>query len=420
MISKYSIRSRWKRDRFFPLGFLLISFSFFFIYDMFAITPTFNIILWILTVFFLFKRKIERPKPLKILFIMLTFLVFMNIRKIDVIRSNLYNYTSLIFVSCALLLIHSKDIELSSYRIILIPCAIYIAIRCLYLLKPELFLIYMEKISSKLQTFSNRMLVEGYGIPITLNISLTEYYLFLGFNYLLISIFKKVKAKDNLSMKEIFGVLVLVWALFSLKRRTAVVAFLVTVFIFFFTVFSKRGKGLYMVLLAGTSCGLASVLYIFWRNNVHLDNRILNTVIALAEGNDISTGRFALYKKAIEVFQNHMFLGVGWNGFSQYSKTIDSNVSNVHNLILQLLCETGLIITCIIILLLFIFTCSALFYFKRASFIHKPYLLFTLNSLIFFFVASMFDNVIYTPNGWLTILIAILPLIKVESEIGSN
>lgn len=420
MILKYITCGSLKKDRFFPLGFLLMSFSFFFLYDMFAVTPTFNIILWALTVFFLFRRKMERPKPIKILFLILIFLVFLNIRKMEMIKNNLYNYTSLIIVGCTLLMIHSKEIHLSSYRILLIPCIIYVAVRCLYLFDSELFLSYLEIISPRLQIFSNRMIVEGYGVPITLNISLTEYYLFFGFNYLLISCYKKVMDKQNISIKEILGILILIWAIFSLKRRTAVVAFLVTILMFFFFILSKKGKGLYMILLAGFSCGIALTLYIFLRNHVRLDNRIWNTVISLAEGNDVSTGRFALYRKAIEVFQNHMVSGIGWNGFSQYSITIDPNVSNVHNLILQLLCETGLIITSIIILLLSIFFYFTLLYLKRADSIHKPYLLFTFNCLIFFFTASMFDNVIYTPNGWITILIGILPLIKVESEMGRN
>ena len=53
---------------------------------------------------------------------------------------------------------------------------------------------------------------------------------------------------------------------------------------------------------------------------------------------DISNGRYELYNAAIEYFKNNPILGLGWEQFrNHYIRYMD-----VHNIYLQLLCETGI------------------------------------------------------------------------------
>lgn len=62
-------------------------------------------------------------------------------------------------------------------------------------------------------------------------------------------------------------------------------------------------------------------------------DRITNT------GGDITNGRSIYYKEAFELFKEHPLFGIGWEGFRYTYK----RYTDVHNIYLQLLCETGLI-----------------------------------------------------------------------------
>lgn len=69
---------------------------------------------------------------------------------------------------------------------------------------------------------------------------------------------------------------------------------------------------------------------------------------SLGSTEDISTGRFDLYQEAIDLFLAHPLLGVGWSGFRFYYSTAVMGYDtfgtfDVHNIYLQVLCETGLV-----------------------------------------------------------------------------
>ncbi len=61
---------------------------------------------------------------------------------------------------------------------------------------------------------------------------------------------------------------------------------------------------------------------------------------------DIATaGRYSTYKEAWQYFLNHPIRGIGWNKFSEinYNVYLGTNLTNVHNIYIQLLCDAGII-----------------------------------------------------------------------------
>nr|WP_300912642.1 O-antigen ligase family protein [uncultured Acetatifactor sp.] len=67
--------------------------------------------------------------------------------------------------------------------------------------------------------------------------------------------------------------------------------------------------------------------------------RVLNRFSGLFSGKDISNGRFHFWLVAIKLFFSHPLRGIGWEKYMDVAKIYH----NVHNVYLQLLCETGII-----------------------------------------------------------------------------
>ena len=73
--------------------------------------------------------------------------------------------------------------------------------------------------------------------------------------------------------------------------------------------------------------------------------RTFASIQSLFSGGDASSGRTGLYKHAISLFMQHPFFGIGWGN---YRNTVVGVVTqetpfDVHNIYLQLLCETGIV-----------------------------------------------------------------------------
>ena len=78
---------------------------------------------------------------------------------------------------------------------------------------------------------------------------------------------------------------------------------------------------------------------------IPLIKRFMETVNGVIAGDDVSSLRLPLYRWAITLFKQHPFLGIGWG---EYRSTVAGVVSfkkalDVHNIYLQLLCETGIV-----------------------------------------------------------------------------
>lgn len=76
-------------------------------------------------------------------------------------------------------------------------------------------------------------------------------------------------------------------------------------------------------------------------------SNLLVRIVEMGNSDDISTGRFYLYRIAWKMFRNNPILGMGWGSFLE--AMIGTTFQAVHNDYIQLLAETGIIGTIIFI-----------------------------------------------------------------------
>lgn len=139
-----------------------------------------------------------------------------------------------------------------------------------------------------------------------------------------------------------------------------------------------------------------AVLYLITQiySSSYLSLKIREGFNQLIEGRDFSSGRIYLYRNAWSEFIHHPFFGIGWSRFSpQYGNL-------VHNIYLQLLCETGMIG-----FVLFIFPALHM-YFRSCKLILRlnregsdkdlfNYMIFSLYIQSEFLFISLFENNLY-------------------------
>lgn len=143
-------------------------------------------------------------------------------------------------------------------------------------------------------------------------------------------------------------------------------------------------------------------------------NRIMGNA-----GGDFSTGRLDRWKTALQIFSDHPFLGVGWGGYTHYlsgsyTANIDNNMyGSVHNCLLQLLCETGIIGTSLILapyLLILIKTYKHNYRLRKNHYTNicqSRCTVFSLSIQFFFFFLFFIDPVFYNQYFWIVYMIAV-------------
>lgn len=130
-------------------------------------------------------------------------------------------------------------------------------------------------------------------------------------------------------------------ALFLTGKRGHIVFALAAAFAgyYFYTIDNKRTRLFKIVgILLGFSC-LAVLLFILFPA---ASNFIVRFQESIDAGN-ISNNRFMFWGLAWKLFQENIFLGIGWGQFQVQSTNILLYTAHVHNTYIQLLCETGLI-----------------------------------------------------------------------------
>lgn len=192
----------------------------------------------------------------------------------------------------------------------------------------------------------------GYGIPVGGSLTLADYIMMLAlittFNEIVSGVAKKEKIKN--------AVLVLFYLLAILAegRRGELLA---CVFAMFFIFMISRSKKDFM-LKAGIILLVLLILYLSFNALLAAfgDNELLYRYTASIQGaekgQDVTSGRSALWKEAIRLFRENPIFGVGFGGFansisSSFRAIHGEDVMDVHNCFLQFLCETGIVGTVI-------------------------------------------------------------------------
>ncbi len=135
--------------------------------------------------------------------------------------------------------------------------------------------------------------------------------------------------------------------------------------------------------------------------------RIVESIEGLRAGDDITSARSNLWKWAIRLFKENPIFGIGWG---DYRTTVIGNVTferelDAHNIYLQLLCETGIIGTLVIVSMFVFFWIATKNAYKRSLMSNdenfaawRPVLLFSLLFQTFFLLYGFSGNPLYDQN----------------------
>lgn len=207
-------------------------------------------------------------------------------------------------------------------------------------------------------------------------------------------IFNKIKFnyKDCIMVFMIFICLMI-----TSKRGPFIFAFFTSLFLFCHDENNKFNKKRLLIICIGLLFFMGTLIYIF----PYLDKdvglgRLMNTVLNISNSDmNITSGRSNLSNFALNIFYDHKLLGVGWGQFSKlYFLSTYRNVLNVHNVYIQLLCETGIfgtifILSPFLISLVLLMKDTTLILFKRGA------LFILIFNLFYMFSGCLFDMPLY-------------------------
>ncbi len=287
---------------------------------------------------------------------------------------------------------------------------------------PEQVMWVASRTLSKVSTLYNiRLASEGYGFSFSNDVGYTAHMIALGLALVWFSITEK-NLKSHLPM-----LLLLAFGLIAMQRRSELLTCLVTLVavtaVKWVQMKDKRQIGrsaknmalpvLCIVLSFCLYTGTTSGSRFDYRNYLSadgsqtstetdtlLDDELLEDMEGSNEGmgdldmEKLGNGRVALWKLAVRGFLEKPVFGHGWRYFKQLAPLSGStNVSNAHNVYLQLLCETG-VVGFAIVGTIFVWL-LVLIVQKLASAGEKWYYLLGLYMLVAMMVQGLMDNSLY-------------------------
>lgn len=196
---------------------------------------------------------------------------------------------------------------------------------------------------------------QGYSIGITANYGYNAIYLsyalILCSSYILTS---KEKTQKNKIKYWILEILIGIAILLSGKRGMLIYS-IFSVIVLFFIMYSNNLKKLIRKVL-----GILTILFFSGSVATFFIPAFEKTIIRIVNvfnGKDVAmANRYILWDLAWNIFLENKWLGIGWGGYSELYDTYgiarlinERDGLNAHNVFLQLLCETGIIGTFVVL-----------------------------------------------------------------------
>ena len=400
----------------FQMVIMSICFSFFFFIADFSINVT--ILVVVLTgieLALLVFNNIQGRITFSILHIsvfIVALTVLLNVRGSIYIKDQPFYLFSLILMSFVIIFIrpgiHARLVVLKLLLFSsMIVCAVVIASRFI----PKAYDLILRIVSETSKEYSEGLLQQGYSGAVGGEIGRTAQYIVVGIPVLLGRFWNR--------KRKIYFVLCAFWfvVLLFVGRRSELLA---AVFAFLFVSFCKVTKKkktifiicfVFVLLLCGILAFLIDAEIVQYAGN----SRIINSFFSLVKGADISNGRSQLYKKAIDLFLQNPLFGIGWGNFRLYSTSILTNVTNVHNMYLQSLCEVGIVGT----IVLFTAVSCIIREIYRCYSLHKndsvvEIVTFPMFMTVYLLFIGLFDNAVYHDEFWLLESIIIFCSYQIE------
>lgn len=201
------------------------------------------------------------------------------------------------------------------------------------------------------QELAKRYFFRGYSISFG-GVAYTSYIIIFGLIVLLAyTIYGDFEKKEKWTLYTMIAVLTL--TLFLLGRRGELLAFVLALIIYY--IFrAKEGLKLKRTAIVISVLFTIFVLVVIMLPlllKIKFLHRYTMTLNALLNGANITggvtSGRAELYEKAFTLFKENKLFGVGWGSFAKHGYLVlgkpAGTIRNVHNIVLQLLAETGLV-----------------------------------------------------------------------------
>lgn len=143
------------------------------------------------------------------------------------------------------------------------------------------------------------------------------------------------------------------------------------------------------------------ISYPIWSKMSSLE-RIVSFVEGFGQGQDINglmSGRIVIYTRAIELWSNNRFIGIGWENFRNLGAYGGSEYTtwfkgfDVHNCYLQILCESGIIGLCLFTVLFSITIYGLIIILRKVNFEEVK---FSSAYFFFFWLLAFSEPCLYT------------------------
>lgn len=250
---------------------------------------------------------------------------------------------------------------------------------------------------------------QGYINGFTREVAHYASFIVLGIG---INLIRRYKAnKLRLKTKDIdLYVLFYVFALFICGKRSHLLFSVISFFLVLYIIDKSPGKIKTTFKAIGIAFLVTLVLVLFWNKLLTVPSiqRYLYQIesfFKLGDFNIILTGRLPLYEEAIRLWKSNALFGIGWGNFKvdYYNISPLKIAYDVHNIYLQLLCESGLVgFICFVSMFL-----TSLI--RNIKLIHKirktdeiyEIVMFTLYYQLFFLLYGFTGTCLYEPTYYL-------------------
>lgn len=394
----------------FSLKLFVISYIFFFCYGTYNLPVTLNLLLWVIgIVLLLTQKKINRLNAISACLLVMSIVVLANLRSGHFIARGSYYLVTILAAVIFLISFAGKEKDLNhNIYLLLIPACLVSFVVILYEISPNLYIQIVEKYFSEEQILYNQRLIsEGYAPSLGVAIGETIDYVVLAI-FLLISQKKNFRKKHVMILVSVFFGTILFFG-----RRGELIALLstVTIIMFLKSSFIKKRNIILLFLMFLIIAFTVIPFLIPYIIDYSGENRFIKTISELLLSQDISNGRSRLYPVALAFFIEHPLVGIGWGEFAETGSKIITITTNVHNIYLQLLCETGIIGTTFFLGAMFVIFYTSYILWKGFQKKENSWCLtFSLMVQIYIFIKGLVDNPIYYNNFWIVYLLAILPV----------
>lgn len=260
---------------------------------------------------------------------------------------------------------------------------------------PQLYFLLMKQImpGNVMESLVIRQM-NGYYTGFTREVSYTMLFIVVGLGLYI------YKFNDLDKKKRIISIIYLLVSLFLSGKKATLVFFVFAFFIVQFILSNSKLKILKYISIAVIAIFLIAILYPIWGNMTIFSrmNELIHN-ISIRDYTAMTSGRTRIYEHAISLWETNKWFGIGWGNFkySVPSKFWYSGF-DVHNCLLQVLCETGIIgllFYVIVNIYCFINSIRAVYICKKHNKNMFNLSVFCCFFELFFFLYSMTEPILY-------------------------